>query len=76
MYIRLLEDNGRFLLVNLTENETRIYKYIGETCRSSYERGAEHLSDMRLIKTGSHLLKHVLDKHFIRKGLISFTEIY
>ena len=51
------------MLVNFTENETRIYKYIGETCCSSYERGAEHLSDMRLIKTGSHVLKHVLDKH-------------
>ena len=45
------------------EKETRMYKYIGETCRSSYESGAEHLSDMRLIMPGSHLLKHVLDKH-------------
>ena len=45
------------------KNETKIYKYIGETCRSSYERGSEHLADMRTIKPGSHLLKHVLDQH-------------
>ena len=43
--------------------ETRIYKYIGETNRSTYERGSEHLNDMRTIKPSSHLLKHVLDKH-------------
>ena len=45
------------------ENETRVYKYIGETCRSPFKGGSEHLADMRTIKPGSHLLKHVLDKH-------------
>ena len=43
--------------------ETKIYKYIGETNHSNFDRGAEHLEDMRTIKSSSHLLKHVLDKH-------------
>ena len=48
---------------NKNKTETRIYKYIGETNCSSFERGSEHNSDMRLIKTGCHMLQHVLDKH-------------
>ena len=40
---------------NKNKTETRIYKYIGETTYSSFERGSEHISDMRLIKTGSHI---------------------
>ena len=39
------------------------YKYIGETCRSVYERALEHLSDMEQLKPGSHLLQHILDVH-------------
>ena len=27
------------------------------------ERGFEHLDDIRQLKTSSHLLKHLLDKH-------------
>ena len=46
-----------------TNKVTRIYKYIGETNRSSFERGSEHIGDMRAIKPSSHLLKHVLDQH-------------
>ena len=57
------ESSNTELGENVDKNETRIYKYVGETNRSSYERGSEHLADMRLIKPGSHLLKHVLDKH-------------
>ena len=40
-----------------------LYKYIGESSRSSYLRGKNHLDDARLLSTGSHMLKHYLDKH-------------
>ena len=38
-------------------------KYVGETGRSAYERGAEHLSDFLNYEEGSHLLKHYLACH-------------
>ena len=40
-----------------------LYKYIGESSRSSYIRGKNHLDDARLLSAGSHMLKHFLDKH-------------
>ena len=39
------------------------YKYIGETSRSSHLRGKNHQDDARLFDSGSHILKHFLDKH-------------
>ena len=36
---------------------------MGETARSSYERGWEHKDDIRQLKPSSHLLKHLVDKH-------------
>ena len=41
----------------------QLYKYIGESARSCYERGSEHQSDVTQLKPGSHILKHYLDKH-------------
>ena len=41
----------------------KIYKYIGVSSRSCYERGMEHQADMKQLKPGSHLLRHALDKH-------------
>ena len=41
----------------------RLYKYIGETARSSYERSLEHIRDFFEMKPDSHLLKHYLDVH-------------
>ena len=41
----------------------KLHKYIGESSRSCYERGMEHQTDMRLLKPGSHMLRHALDKH-------------
>ena len=38
-------------------------KYVGETGRSAYERGAEHISDFWNYDEGSHLLKHFLTCH-------------
>ena len=42
---------------------TPLYKYLGETCRSLYERGVEHINDMEQLKPGSHMLKHILESH-------------
>ena len=43
--------------------EVKLYKYIGETSRNPFERGIENLSDLRQLKTGSHILKHLINKH-------------
>ena len=37
--------------------------YIGETARSSYERGAEHQHDYKVEKTDSHMHLHAEDAH-------------
>ena len=41
----------------------KLFKYIGETSRSTYERGWEHLNDFTQLKSSSHMLKHVLTNH-------------
>ena len=38
-------------------------KYIGETCRSGYERGCEHQDVFRYTREKSHLFKHHLISH-------------
>ena len=43
--------------------ETKLHKYIGESSRSCYERGWEHQGDCDQLKPGSHMLKHIIDKH-------------
>ena len=45
------------------EQEVRLYKYVGETSRSCFERGLEHQHDCEQLKPSSHMLKHILDKH-------------
>ena len=44
-------------------SEIRKYKYIGETSRSAFERGWEHLNDMAQLKNSSHMLKHAVGVH-------------
>ena len=39
------------------------YRYIGETSRSSFERGKEHEKDLEYHRTRSHLLKHAVEVH-------------
>ena len=39
------------------------FKYIGESARSAYERGANHLNDRKTLDLGSHMLKHALQCH-------------
>ena len=41
----------------------KLFKYIGETSRSSFERGWEHINNLAQLKTSSHMLKHILTKH-------------
>ena len=41
----------------------RLHKYVGESSRSVYERGWEHLSDFENISTKSHMLKHTVESH-------------
>ena len=41
----------------------KLYKYIGETSRSVYERSWEHMHSMEQLQTNSHMLKHALEKH-------------
>ena len=47
----------------LEEKPIRLYKYIGETCRSVWERSSEHQADLRCLNPTSHLLKHMVDRH-------------
>jgi hypothetical protein len=48
---------------HFARTKTKLYKYIGESSRSCYERGWEHQGDCDQLKPGSHMLKHILDKH-------------
>ena len=43
--------------------DLRLYKYVGETSRSLYERSFEHLTDYENLSTKSHLLKHTVEMH-------------
>ena len=47
--------------------------YVGETYRSSYERGREHLASYKARAETSHMWKHHSSKHLEEKGEISFT---
>ena len=56
--------------MDITEHEKRelnkkikLFKYIGESSRSTFERGWEHLNDMAQLRTSSHMLKHALTEH-------------
>ena len=45
------------------KNNLQLYKYIGESSRSSYERGWEHINDLTTLNPRSHMLKHILAEH-------------
>ena len=45
------------------EREVDDYRYIGETARSSYERGIEHCKDLEYFRNRSHMLKHIVLRH-------------
>ena len=45
------------------QTKIKLFKYIGETSRSCYERGWEHLNDLTSLKSSSHMLKHIVNSH-------------
>jgi hypothetical protein len=49
-------------LKELTD-KSKIYKYIGETNRSIFERSWEHINDFENLSIKSHLLKHAVEMH-------------
>ena len=45
------------------KSKIKMQKYIGESAKSAYERGKEHLGDRRSLSLRSHMLKHAVDMH-------------
>ena len=45
------------------EKKILLFKYIGESSRSAYERGWEHVNDMASLNSRSHMLKHAIIDH-------------
>ena len=45
------------------KRKVKLYKYIGETSRSSFERSWEHLNDLTSLSSKSHMLKHIVAVH-------------
>ena len=43
--------------------QIRLFKYIGETGRSGFERNREHCRDREKWKISSHMLKHIVEHH-------------
>ena len=54
---RRAEEQGR------DAKKIKIFKYIGESAKSAYERGLEHQRDRTSLSTKSHMLKHAVDRH-------------
>ena len=66
------EEESRQKIIDTVEDEAEMktkleniktYKYIGESGRSAYERGFEHLDQLASLNHKSHMLKHMLHKH-------------
>ena len=45
------------------KEKAKIPTYIGESSRSAYERGFEHLEKLTSLNNKSQMLRHVVDKH-------------
>ena len=67
---RILKGNDIFATDCIKEKEKtdlkrkiKKHKYVGETGRSSFERGWEHLNDLATLKSSSHMLKHCITHH-------------
>ena len=46
---------------NKGEKGIKLFKYVGETGRSGYERNQEHVRDREKWKISSHMLKHIVE---------------
>ena len=62
---RKREDHNEKKMEKNEKERNNDYKvlYIGETKKSGYERGCEHLDDLKSLKENSHLLKHLIEVH-------------
>ena len=58
-----LQDEERAIQVGKDPKKIPLFKYIGESSRSCFERGWEHQYDALNYKQGSHMLKHALTEH-------------
>ena len=60
-----IEQKDQTKAVDLDKDPSKvaIYKYIGESARSCYERGGEHIYDCKQILPKSHILKHTIQHH-------------
>ena len=47
----------------ILKDKIKIPKYVGETSRSAYERGFEHLDKLATLSSNSHMLKHMISTH-------------
>ena len=56
-------ERGEEVLEESKVKSKKVYKYIGESSRSGYERSKEHWDDFENLNPRSHILKHYLDKH-------------
>ena len=63
-------EHDKIEIMDISEHEKRELRkniklslYIGETSRSTYERGWEHLNDLSTLSNKSHMLKHILTEH-------------
>ena len=45
------------------KRKMKLYKYVGETACSTFERAWEHQNDIDQLKHSSHLLQHLMDAH-------------
>ena len=57
------EDAEKLRKVDGSDHATQLHKYIGETARSSHERGLEHWGDAISLNPKSHILKHYAEHH-------------
>ena len=53
--------------VDEEKKKARRFIYIGETNRSVFERGIDHQNDIPACKTSSHMLRHLLAEHELKK---------
>ena len=60
---RIVEMNGGDRQPDGIKREKILFKYVGETARSVFERGHEHLSDVLNLSQKSHILRHYVESH-------------
>ena len=47
------------------KRDVRKVKYVGESSRSGYDRGYEHLDKLATLNSNSHMLKHMVEEHYM-----------